>query len=200
MQRSGSTEETEIPGFSLTRGVKVERSQCPLGLATLLLIKALDQKDAVEVIELMLEHPALEAIDLEGDVVAVKVDTNEVDPIRPEDLPGEPWDREAALLVDKLTVGLHDLRVDHRHGSLADVVDEDAPLDPDLVGRKPCTRGGVHDLEHPVRECHHPTVDVGNALGCVLEGGVAVGADPMRAHSPIVPVRAIRRSLRRPPR
>ena len=43
----------------------------------------LDQQDAVEVVELVLEDPALELVGLDGELVAVEVETDEVDVVGP---------------------------------------------------------------------------------------------------------------------
>ena len=71
----------------------------------------------------------------EHDLVPVEIDAAHGDALRPHDLEAQTGDGETSLVEeDRLTRGLHDLRVQHdvRAITLVEVVGEDALADPDL--------------------------------------------------------------------
>ncbi len=70
--------------------------QLPLGLTGLLLVEALEQAHAVEVVGLVLEHPGQELVGLDRHLVAVEVVPGEVDLLGPHDRPVQAGNREAA--------------------------------------------------------------------------------------------------------
>jgi len=80
-------------------------------------------------------------------------------------------DRQAALLVLPLAAGLDYLRIDHRHGALADVVDEDPALDTHLRRGKAYARRGVHRLDHLLGEADDLGVDLLDLRGTLAQDG-----------------------------
>src|SRR5690606_18495158 len=102
----------------------------------LVLVETVEEQDAVEVVELVLDHAGEELVGLEVDRGAVEVDPGDVDPLGPHDVPVQAGNREAALGELPLTVALADLGVDQLLPAvpLAEVVDEEALLDPHLRG------------------------------------------------------------------
>ena len=91
----------------------------------------------------MLEDPTLVLVGLERQLVAVEVEPDEVDAVRPRDLPGVPGHREAPLEVGELAVGLDEAGVDHRHGPVARVVDEQPLARPPPGWRRGPTPGAA---------------------------------------------------------
>ena len=132
------------------------------------------QQHAVEVVELVLEHAALELVGLDGDLVAVEVEADDVDPVRADDLPRQAGHREAALLVDPLAVGLDDLGVDHAlgPGAVVEVLDEEALLHADLrarPGRGPAPSYIVSTMSS-TRRTSLPSMSVTSAACCLSTG------------------------------
>ena len=83
------------------RGVEPEGpvAQHPQGLLAHVVLEALDHQDPVEVVDLVLEHPAQEVVGLDGDLFAVEVVAPEVDLVGPDDAQAQAGDGEAALVV-----------------------------------------------------------------------------------------------------
>ena len=71
--------------------------------------EVLDEEDAVEVVELVLEQPPA-VVGLEVDLVAVEVVALHVDLLRSHDLEAEPGNRQAALDEGPLAPALGDGR------------------------------------------------------------------------------------------
>src|SRR5580658_247433 len=148
----------------------------------LVLVEPLDEQDAVEVVELVLEHPALELRRLDGDLVAVEVEADQVHGVGSHDLPAEPGDGQAAFVVDPLAVALDDARVDDGVRALTGVVDEDAALHAHLVGRQARSGSGVHGLDHGLDQAGHRPVDLLDVPRALLEDRVPVLADGHARH------------------
>src|SRR6516165_5551471 len=68
------------------------------GFLALIVVQSFDQQDAVEVVELVLEHASFELGGFDRDLVAVEIEADEMDRVRPHDLPAEPGDGQTALL------------------------------------------------------------------------------------------------------
>ena len=132
----------------------------------------------------MLEHPAHEVVGLDGQLVAVEVVALEQHRLGTEDADAQAGDREAGLVVVQLAARLHDLGVDDGLGAVVEVVDEQAPLDPDLGGGQAGADRLVHGLHHVVDQLHQGAVDVVDRLGHLAQHGVAVGADGVGGHAP----------------
>ena len=98
-------------------------------------------------------------------------------------------DRQAALLVLPLAAGLDYLRIDHRHGALADVVDEDPALDTHLRRGKAYARRGVHRLDHLLGEADDLGVDLLDLRGTLAQDGVAEHPDGEDGHGATLPMR-----------
>ena len=147
-------------------------------LAALLGRHAVEHQHAVEVVELVLEHARLELVGLPLDRVAVEVDAAQQHLLRADHLDVQAGDRQAALLVDPLAVGLDDLRVEDDHRLVAEVPHEDLLLHADLRGGQgEAVVAAVERAEHLVDEAQRLAVDVGDGRGLRLQHGVAEGAD-----------------------
>ena len=73
-------------------------------------------------------------------------------------------------------------RVDHRLRALADVVDEDPPLDAHLRRSEADAGGGVHRLDHLLGEADDLGVDLLDLYGALAQDGVAENPDRERSH------------------
>ena len=66
----------------MTGGHRVRRRKDLERLLALVLVQPLHQQDPVEVVELVLEDPALQLGGLDGDLVAVEIEADEVHRVR----------------------------------------------------------------------------------------------------------------------
>src|SRR4051794_24295696 len=87
-------------------------------------VEAVEHQHAVEVVELVQEHPAEQLVTLDDHLVAVEVDPGHGHDLGPDDLEVEPGDRQAPLLVRPLPRRLGDLGVDEHLRALAHVEGE----------------------------------------------------------------------------
>ena len=69
-------------------------AQDALGLLALVLVEALDEQHAVEVVDLVLEDPGQVLVGLDRDLVAVEVEPGQVDLLGTHDRPRQAGDRE----------------------------------------------------------------------------------------------------------
>ena len=165
------------------------------GLFALVPLETLEEQDAIEVVELMLEDPTEQLVGFDRELVSLKVVAHEMDLLRPDDQPVQVGDRQAALLVLPLAAGLDYLRIDHRHGTFTDVVDEYPALDAHLRRRKAYARRGVHRLEHLLGEADDLAVDLLDLHGTLAKDGVAEYPDREDGHGATLPVRGRRSAL-----
>ena len=104
----GRAEEDEPQGVSPVAVAAGEAegplAQGPHGLLALDRVEALQQQDAVEVVDLVLEHAAHQLVALDRERLAVEVEAGEEDPVGPHDRPVEVGHRQAALGVLPLPV------------------------------------------------------------------------------------------------
>ena len=136
-------------------------------------------------VDLVLEHPGQELVGLDGDLVAVEVEPGEMDLLGPDDGPGQPGHRQAALVVGPLPPGFGEHGVHHgdRARPVAGVVDEHALLYTDL-GRGQADAGGlVHGLHHVVGELLERPVDLVDFRRPLAQHGVAVETDGVPRHA-----------------
>lgn len=136
-------------------------------------------------VELMLEDPAHESLGLHRDLIAVEVVAREMDLIGPHDLEVQVGNRQATLLVDELTSGFDDHRVDNRPGALAvtQVVDEQALLHTDLRGGKAHAGSVVHRGDHVMDESHQLCVHLVDLMGMLAQNRVADKANRIGSHA-----------------
>ena len=135
-------------------------------------------------IELVLEQATGQLRGFDGYLVAIEATANHVHPVGPHDLPREARNRQAALLVRPLAIGLDDLGVDDGLGAAAvvEVPDEQALLHADLRRSQAEAGGRVHGLDHVVDELHEAGVDVGDVGRLLLEDGVSDHTDLVGRH------------------
>src|SRR3954470_3621109 len=124
-------------------------AQRPLALVG---VEPVEHEHAVQMVELVEEHPAEELVALDHHLVAVEIEAGHGHDLRAHDLEVEPGDGQAPLLVDPLPRRLGDLGVDEHLGSLADVEGEHALLHPDLGRGQADPRRLVHRVDHRVDE------------------------------------------------
>ena len=166
-------------------------------------VEPLQQQDAVEVVDLVLEHPAHQLVALDGDGLAVDVEAVEQDPVGAEDRPVEVGHRQAALDVLPLAVVVGEGGVDDDAPArpVVDVVDEHPLLDADL-GRGQAHAGSlVHGLQHVVGQAAEVGVELGD-LAARAGGGrgrrrCGWGRGPSRPRVPAGPRRTTPSGLRR---
>ena len=142
-----------------------------------------DDEDAVEVVEFVLEQPCLELVSLDRDLVALKVDADKVDLLGTHDLEGEFGHREAALVEGPLSVGLRDLGIQDHPVGLPVVVDEEPLLHTHLWGGQADARRLVHRLEHLVAQADERSIDVSHVVGPRPQNGVADHSDLTGCHA-----------------
>src|SRR5438067_4424502 len=150
-------------------------------LLALVGIEALEQQDAVEVVDLVLEQPGEHLVAFDRELVPVEVEAGDVHLLRPHDLEREPRHRQAALLVEPFAPRLCDRRV-HDHvgpGVVLEVVDEEPLLHAHLGRRQPEPRRVVHRHEHVRGETGEHAVDVVDLGRPLAEDRVAEDADHM---------------------
>src|SRR5690606_14162473 len=150
---------------------------------------------AVQVIGLVLQAAGEETLALDLDRLTVEVETGDFRPRRPagrERLTG--YGQAAFPVVVRVRHAFRSFRglqhgVDHQAlPPLAElfvraVVDEDAQIDADLVGRQAHTLGGVHGLEHVIGERAQRLVELLHRTRRVVQHGVAGDADRVNGHS-----------------
>ena len=90
-----------------------------------------------------------------------------MDDIGSHDLPTQPGNRQAPLVVGPLAVALDDPWVDDGASALTHVIDEDAALHADLIGRQSGTGSLVHRLDHGVDQTRHLSVDLLDFTGAL---------------------------------
>ncbi len=133
-------------------------------------------------IHLVLQGAPFELVGLDGDLVSLQIQTDQVDRIGTGQLEGQPRDRKTTFVVDELSVGLDDPWVDDGDRSMTDVVDEEPFGDAHLIGGQAHARLVVHGLEHVVGELRDAAVDVGDLFGASGEHRVADLADRVASH------------------
>src|SRR5215211_3086535 len=148
-------------------------------LSPLLGGRPVDDEDAVEVVELVLDHACLEALGLDPELFAFQRRRFEGDGGRALDLDdhGRGTERQAALVVrDLLAAGLDHARVDERHEWLLfpRLVDQDAPQDPELSGRQADTARFGHESLHALDEAGDGVVDLLDVVGLHAQNRVGV--------------------------
>jgi len=139
----------------------------------------LDQKNAVEVIELVLEQAGFQLVGFDADLVPVKIAANDVNLLRAHDVPRQARNRQASFVEFPLAIRFDDLRVDQRMGFLThlEVVDKEALSDANLRRRQTEAGFGIHGFQHVFRQLHERAVDIGDLLGDLFQHRVAVRTD-----------------------
>ena len=164
-------------------GGKGALAEKPVRLPQLVLVEVVDDEDAVEVVEFVLEQPCLELVSLDRDLVALEVDADEVDLLGTHDLEGEFGHREAALVEGPLSVGLRDLGIQDHPVGLPVVVDEEPLLHAHLWGGQADARRLVHRLEHLLAQADERSIDVSHVVGPRPQNGVADHSDLTGCHA-----------------
>src|SRR5206468_9570671 len=128
--------------------------------------QVVEEQDAVEVVDLVLDRAGLVAAHLGAVPLAVPVQRLDHHAHRPLDVAEDLRDREAPLLPDLgFGAALDDRGVDQhqwRRVLLAHVHDGDALRDADLVGGEAHPLGGAHRLEQIVHQPAHGVVHAGH--------------------------------------
>src|SRR5712691_4964897 len=128
--------------------------------------EVVEEEDAVEVVDLVLDGAGLVAAHFGAVGAAVPVRRLDHNPLRPFDVAEDFRDREAAFLGDlDFGAALDDHGVDEhqrRRVLLAHVHDGDALRDADLVGGEPHAFGGAHRFEQVVHQPPHRVVHAGD--------------------------------------
>ena len=143
-------------------------------------IEPLEEEDAVEVVELVLEAHGRRTRRLDLHLVAVEVDPphEHTDFGRTISHARPGTDRHPSSKThspsDSSIVGFSTARAP---SPSLQVVDEQPLLDTDLRGRQPDTRPVVHRDRHVVDESDEGGVDVGDVLRRLLQDGVAEHPD-----------------------
>ena len=151
------------------------------------MLQPLEQQDAVEVVELVLQQAAQQLVALDRDLVPLEVVAGEVDLLGAHDRPGQPGHREAALLVLPLAARLGDDRVDDDAGPrflvLVVQVEHEQPLLHAHLGRSQAqARGGVHRCNHVLGQARQATVDVGDLGRSQAQHRIAEDPDLVGSH------------------
>jgi hypothetical protein len=128
-------------------------------------------------VEFVLEEAGEQFVGLDRHLVAIEIETGEVDLLRPDDLPRQPGDRQTALLEVPLAASLGDDGIDDGLWPLADVVDEEPFLHADLRCGEADTGFVVHRLEHVVGQEDELAVDVGDVGRDLPQDRVAEDSD-----------------------
>jgi hypothetical protein len=132
----------------------------------------------------VLIDPSEVFLGLDGDLVAIEIETLEKDVARAHDRPGEPWYRKTSLLVGPLTRRLGDAGIHHYRRAVSGVVHEHALLDTDLRRSKTYPRSGIHRLEHVVCKLLQRGVDIRHVVGPGTQNGVAEKSNGETGHGP----------------
>ena len=155
-------------------------------------VGAIEDQDAVEMVELVLRDPRGQPFELETSRVPLLVARLDADADRALDRHHDALHRQAALVVLVQLVGtLDDHRVDERPRLLLllGLEHEHAAQDPDLVRREPDPARVLHEPDHPLDELREVAVEVLDLLGVEAEHRIRVLAD-LREREP--PSRASR--------
>src|SRR6266511_843949 len=137
--------------------------------ATLLRCRPVDDQNAVEMVELVLDHPCLQPFGLDADGLSFRRRSFDLDRGWTLDLDydGGGAEREAALVGDlDLFAGGDDPRVDERDDRLLFVlpVDENPPEDAELGGRETDTARLVHEQRHALDEPGDRLVEIAHLI------------------------------------
>src|SRR6266508_1068490 len=137
--------------------------------AALLRCRPVDGQDAVEMVELVLDHPCLQPFGLDADGLSFRRRSFDLDRGWTIDLDydGGGAEREAALVGDlDLFAGGDDPRVDERDDRLLFVlpVDENPPEDAELGGRETDTARLVHEQRHALDEPGDRLVEIAHLI------------------------------------
>ena len=182
------------------RAVAAALAQGPQRALALRARRPVEDQDAVEVVDLVLEDPRLEAGGLDHDRLAVDVEAADAGVQRPLDVHRDPRQAEAALLGDDDLVGEPlDLGVDER-GRLAvgaGLEDEQAAQDAELGGGEADAHAVAHDRDHPLDLGAQLGAELGHLRGLALQHRIAELDARARAPprgAPAAPLRARSRS------
>jgi 16S rRNA (guanine1207-N2)-methyltransferase len=151
-------------------------------LATLVVLQHVEQQLAVQVVEFVLEQAGEEFVGLDRHFVAVDVDADDMDLLRPHDLERHVGHGEAPFLVFPLTGGFDDLRIDEYLRIVVEVVHEEALLDPDLGCGQAKPGRVVHRHEHVVGDALEAAIDLGDLGRALAEHRVTDESDGVRSH------------------
>jgi hypothetical protein len=151
--------------------------------------QVLDEQPAVDVVDLMAEHPGQRPRRRYLLIPALEVEPADLDLRRPADLLFDARNGEASLLGVDLAFLLDDLGVDQDvqlFGALADlkVHGDHPPADADLRCGQADPRGGVHGQHHVMGQCADLVVDLPHGLGAAVKDGVSVSDDLAYRHRP----------------
>ncbi len=149
----------------------LEQPQDALALG---LVDPVDRQHAVEVVELVLEHPTDVVVGLHEPLLAVEVEGAEGDHLGAHDGEADVGDREAPLGPLALAALLDDLRVDRDAGAVVGVEDEVPLRDADLGGREAAAGRGAAERSAGVVD--GGTIS-GGPGGGVLTVGLRVSVD-----------------------
>ncbi len=152
------------------------------GIAALLLIEVFHEQNTIEMVELVLEQPREELVGFDTNLVSIEVMGLEMDLFRPHDLPCELRYGETALFELPLPAGLDDPWVHEHLWPIADVIDEESFLYPDLWRGEADPWRLVHRFEHVVGEPLEPAVDLVDIAGALFEHGIADDPDRVGGH------------------
>jgi hypothetical protein len=124
--------------------------------------EVVEEQNAVEVIQLVLDGAGDEAVNFQPIGLAVAIQGLEHDAIGSGHIAEDLRNRQTALFGGGASLRLDDHRVDHREALALRVDHGDAPRHPDLVGREPHAVGRLHRLEQVVHEAAQLVVHPGD--------------------------------------
>ena len=185
--RDASRSRTSAPNGAVAataiRAVNAPRTGCGRQPrerpAARLVVGAVDDEHAVQVVELVLHDPCGRQLQLELDALPVLVEPLDGHGGRALDRHEHLPQREAALVLDvRLLRALRDHGV-HEHAVLALVHEDEQPAqDADLGRREPDALRLVHEARHALDEAPEVVVDVLDLARLHAQRGVAVLPDP----------------------
>jgi hypothetical protein len=151
--------------------------------------RPIEREDAVEMIELMLDHACLEPRRFDPERLADRADSLDGESGRALDRhdDGGGSEREAALVgAFALVIGRDDSRIDEHVGRsvLRRLVDEHALEDPDLRCREADAARLAHQVSHPVDELLQNLVELGHLLGGHSKDWIGVLANLRQGDTP----------------
>ena len=144
--------------------------------------RPVDGEDAVQVVDLVLEHSRLQPLGLDGERLSLRRERLEGERLRSLDRDdhGGGSERETTLVLGDPLLGRGgDLRVDQRYRRLllSGLVDQHAPQDADLGSGKAHPVSLVHEVRHPLDQGREPLVRQLDLLRAHAQHRVRVLAD-----------------------
>lgn len=159
-----------------------------LRVLRLVFVEMIQQEHTVEVIELVLDEAAEQLVGFEAHLVAVEIETGDLDLLRTTDLEVPARHRQTSLVEPPFAVGTGDPGVD-QHSAIglaigADVIDEETLLHTDLRGGETEAGGGIHRGEHVVDQLVELAVDLGDLVRLLAKNRVADDTNGVGRHDP----------------